>query len=513
MGGFKRATAAAFALLAAQWSSAPAHASSGSADLSATVSGPGTAFVGDTVSYGVALFNGGPDEATGVLFTAKLTGPGQYTTAIPGPTAGCNSDGRSISCKLGKIPARVGVVFDIGVATTATGTVVQSFAVTARQDDGNTSNNSGTVTTSVQQRQTDLAASITGPATAIAEDTVVFTASVSNLGPLAASGVLLTDAFSGPATFSAAGSDPRCSASGQTVTCGLGSVAAGATVQVAIAFALTAPGTVSQTVQVSADSPPDPNPSNDSASTTTTIQPHAADLILTLSSSPEDPAFTFEPLVWQLEVDNHGPLAASSVVVTGTLSGPASWDASQSSPACSVSGATITCSVGALSELGAASLSLAAHASPGTVGASFSTSSELPDQDLSDNTVTAPALTVLPSADLRVAVCCVTLTPGVATIHLVATDNGPDDDPGVILSDVWSPSATLAGFSSSQGSCTVFMNSLTCSLGTLPSGGTATVDVSLQAPSGTVIDDGVTISGSVFDFSGNDSDSVTVTVP
>lgn len=60
-----------------------------------------------------------------------------------------------------------------------------------------------------------------------------------------------------------------------------------ATVQVPIAFALTAAGTLSQTVHVTATSPLDPNPSNDSASASTFVLAHAADLTLALQSSPE----------------------------------------------------------------------------------------------------------------------------------------------------------------------------------------------------------------------------------
>ncbi|HXM55072.1 MAG TPA: hypothetical protein VOB72_06750 [Candidatus Dormibacteraeota bacterium] len=297
------------------------------------------------------------------------------------------------------------------------------------------------------------------------------------------------------------------------MTCSLGFVAVNATVQVPIAFALTAAGTLSQTVHVTATSPLDPNPSNDSTSASTFVLAHAADLTLALQSSPEDPAFTFEPLVWKLQLTNHGPLSARSVAVTGTLTGPSTWDASQSSPACSISGATMTCAVGAVAAFDVLTVTMVAHSTVGTVGTSFRASSELPDEDLSDNGVTAPTLTVLPSADLRVAVCCVTLSPGAAVMHLVASNLGPDDDTGVTLSAAWSPSAVLAGITLSQGSCAVINNSASCSLGTLPAGTTATVDVSLQASSGTLVDGFVTIAGGVFDFSPNDSDSVEFTVP
>jgi uncharacterized protein DUF11 len=57
-------------------------------------------------------------------------------------------------------------------------------------------------------------------------------------------------------------------------------------------------------------------------------------------------------------------------------------------------------------------------------------------------------------------------------------------------------------------------SSVTCSLGTLASGGSATVDLSLQAPSGTTVTTNASITGDLFDWNQSDnSASVTVVVP
>ena len=150
MRGLRRTVAAAFAAAAALAVSTPAQASTGTADIVATMSGPATASVGQTVVYGVQVLNGGPDAATGIGFTATLSGPGQYTLNIVQPTAKCRIRGSTISCDVGGINIRGGsVVFDIGVTMTAAGTVVQNFTETAKQTDPNPSNNSGTITTTV----------------------------------------------------------------------------------------------------------------------------------------------------------------------------------------------------------------------------------------------------------------------------------------------------------------------------------------------------------------------------
>jgi len=149
MRGLRRTAAAAFAAAAALAVSTPAQASTGTADILAFMSGPATASVGQTVSYGVRVENGGPDAATGIQFTATLSGPGQYSLNVPVP-AKCRIRGSTISCDVGGINIRGGsVVFDIGVTMTAAGTVVQNFTATAKQTDPNPSNNSGTITTTV----------------------------------------------------------------------------------------------------------------------------------------------------------------------------------------------------------------------------------------------------------------------------------------------------------------------------------------------------------------------------
>ena len=151
MGQFRRATMAALVTAVALAAGTPAQASVGTADIAASMSGPATASVGQTVVYDVRVLNGGPDAATGIQFTATLAGAARYTLDIGQPTARCRIiRGTTISCDVGGIDMRGGsVIFSIGVTMTAAGTVVQSFTATAKQTDPNPSNNSGTITTTV----------------------------------------------------------------------------------------------------------------------------------------------------------------------------------------------------------------------------------------------------------------------------------------------------------------------------------------------------------------------------
>ncbi|MBO0838666.1 MAG: hypothetical protein J2P28_24560, partial [Actinobacteria bacterium] len=102
----------------------PAAADGNTADLYAIVSGPSQVVIGDKVGTGfIDIFNRGPDVATGILFTAKLTGPGQYDAALS-PSA-CHVDGPSATCKLDNLPlGGVANLLDLTVDTTGLGTIV-----------------------------------------------------------------------------------------------------------------------------------------------------------------------------------------------------------------------------------------------------------------------------------------------------------------------------------------------------------------------------------------------------
>jgi uncharacterized repeat protein (TIGR01451 family) len=106
--------------------------------------------------------------------------------------------------------------------------------------------------------------------------TLTYTITVTNEGPLAATGVTLTDTLPKNAGFgSAATTQGSCTVkpAKRLVTCNLGGVAAGATVTVTISVRPTSKGTISNTAQVAAASPPDPNSANNKDTEATTVVP------------------------------------------------------------------------------------------------------------------------------------------------------------------------------------------------------------------------------------------------
>src|SRR5688572_5220620 len=94
---------------------------------------------------------------------------------------------------------------------------------------------------------------------------------VTNNGPGSAAGVQLTDSLPANVQFvSAASIAGSCAQTGTTVTCNLGQVSNGASVNVTIIVTPKKTGTITNTVQVSSGSP-DPNPSNNTDTEQTVV--------------------------------------------------------------------------------------------------------------------------------------------------------------------------------------------------------------------------------------------------
>jgi uncharacterized repeat protein (TIGR01451 family) len=97
---------------------------------------------------------------------------------------------------------------------------------------------------------------------------VMYTSIISNAGPSTATGVTLTNVLPGGMTY--IWSSSLCSLAASTVTCNLGSLAAGTSTQIQIVLRPTVAASVTNTVTVSG-STSDPSSSNNSSSATITV--------------------------------------------------------------------------------------------------------------------------------------------------------------------------------------------------------------------------------------------------
>jgi uncharacterized repeat protein (TIGR01451 family) len=117
-------------------------------------------------------------------------------------------------------------------------------------------------------------------------DAFTYTLTVSNKGPEPAPATTVTDTLPAAVSYNDSASDARCD-QGPTgaVTCGLGTLAAGASETVVIGVSATAAGTATNTATV-ASTEPDPTPADNTVTEQTTINTPAAQTTINTPAAP-----------------------------------------------------------------------------------------------------------------------------------------------------------------------------------------------------------------------------------
>jgi uncharacterized repeat protein (TIGR01451 family) len=210
----------------------------------------------------------------------------------------------------------------VATATGPAGTKVTNTATRTASSppDLNPSNDSASVDVTPVAPTADIAVTKSVDiATPVIGDNVTFTVTAQNLGPLDATGVVVTDLLPSGLNFVSA-----TPSTGTTYTSGTGQWNIGALAlnqQVTLTLVATASGSVgtkvTNTATRTASSPPDPNPANDSASVDVTPQPPpSADIEVTMTKFPTGTVPGLTNVTFTVTAKNLGPNDATGVVVT-----------------------------------------------------------------------------------------------------------------------------------------------------------------------------------------------------
>ena len=206
------------------------------------------------------------------------------------------------------------------------------------------------------------------------------------------------------------------------------------------------------------------------------IHHSSTDLDVTKAGSP-DPVLAGSDLTYTLRVTNKGPSTPTGVTLTDTL--PADVSFVSASPSCVRTGGTVICGLGTLSSGGSSAVTIVvAPNSTGDITNTASVTGNELDPNTDDNTASETS-TVNPAANLGLAKGGSpdpVLLGSDLTYTLTVTNKGPSTGTGVSLIDTLPAGVSFVSSVPSQGNCSG-TSTVTCGLGTLSSGDSATVTI------------------------------------
>ena len=278
---------------------------------------------GERLTYSLTLTNSSSGAIANIQLVDELPSGVDFVSASSS-SGSCQNSGGPLNCNLDNIFAGEQVVVNIvvDVKNSAAETVLTNSAVCSRNE-GETDLCQASVNTRVRPADSaDLAVMKQAPAEVIYPDPFTYLVTVTNQGPAPATGVTLMDTL--PAGLlnlvSISSNRGSCSASGDEIICGLGTLLKGAiaTVQIAVTPSKSAEDqALINRVEVSSNER-DFLLSDSTYLASTRILPRRQGLSLEKAVSAEraDPGDT---LVYDLHITNHGPAAQTSVEFTDDL--------------------------------------------------------------------------------------------------------------------------------------------------------------------------------------------------
>jgi uncharacterized repeat protein (TIGR01451 family) len=438
--------------------------------------------IGTAATYAITVSNFGPSSSTGVVTTISLPSSFTDVTVVPDEGTFTIDANNNITVDTGLLGVSSSSTILVTATPEATGTAVVSASVTSDQIDPNTSNNSASNSVTVANAA-DLAIGIDAtPDPVLIGNELIYTLTVTNNGPSAASEPVVSDPLPAGLTYvpgdSSAGPNGTLSFADGVVTANMNALLAGDTDTITIAVIPTVSGQVTNTVTVADPTLANPveidtNLDNNTASFTTQVSP--ADLAVTIDN-PADPLFIGSQAVFQIVITNNGPATATDVLLNDTFGSGATI---LSTSAGTISGSTVSGNLGTLASGASETVTITIDPTvSGTLLDSASVSSDEFDPDPNNNSASSSNL--VSPVDLSVAV-----TPSVSTIQIgqsltytiQVANAGPATATNVIFTDDLPANFTISSITSSQGALTSSGSTISGNIGSLASGGSATITI------------------------------------
>lgn len=411
--------------------------------------------VGDTITFTVVVTNVGPTRVTGVAIEDVLPPGLQLVSATPSlgsydPTTGLWSIAELGAPGVSSDPAPKAATLEIVAALVAAGAWDNVARVhTSGLPDLNPLNNVGTVTVGVSD-EADLAVQKVSDVSAVTVGgTVVFTVTLINDGPSAATNIALVDSLTaGLSLLSAVPSAGTFDSGTRTWT--LPGVAAGGSATLSLTALANAAGPQANTVTIAASGQPDPDTSNNTAGAALNVT--SADLQLS-KTADRDFAALGAAIGFTVRVRNVGPDAATGVVIGDVL--PPALELVLATPSAGAyNPASGLWTVGTIAAGAEATLRMVAIVRAVTPTRNVAAVAAVDQADPAPGNNFGEAIINNGAADVAVAQALIGAQPligDLVTIRTTVTNHGPGDATGIVLTTSIPPGMHLVVATPSQG--------------------------------------------------------------
>ncbi|UYO98704.1 DUF11 domain-containing protein [Microbacterium sp. M28] len=348
----------------------------------------------------------------------------------------------------------------------------------------------------------------------------MYTMVTSNSGPSSATDVVITDPLDPATTFVSATSDAgTCDFDGSVVSCDLGTLAPGSSVETTVTVTLAPDVDAAVQNTATATSSASDGDATNNASSTSFAPTIVADLAVTKQASAAT-VTAGDTFTYTVDVSNVGPSVAQNAVLTDTVPQGMTVESVATAPdgICASTAIGIRCDWATIepgeTETVTITVLVDANTPAGTLTNTASVASPADDADTTNNSASAD-VTVVQSADLGVQKTATPTTgvPGTPqSFTITVTNDGPSTARGVSVAD-FLPEGFIDPTTPTEG-CQITGSVGTCLLGDLEPGATRTVTVNgvIAADATGTISNTVTAATTTTDPNG-DNYSATVDVP
>lgn len=383
--------------------------------------------VGDSVTFTLSLTNLGPDVATGIVVDALL--PPGFTFASASPNQGIYDPATGVWTIAG-LAAGSTTTLTLSAVVAAPGSLTAVATIrNADQFDPNLADNRAEVSVTPLRANLKLSATVDAPRPNIG-DVVSFTVTVSNSGPDAATGVLVSAPLPPGLSFAGAGAGLGVY-DAATGNWAIGTLSSGAATTLTLSARVASAGVLGSTIAIVADQY-DPDESDDSI--TVSVAPRQSDLALAVVADRPSPDVG-DVISITITLAGNGPDPASGVRVATEL--PAGLSLVSATPGVGTyDPASGVWSVGVLNAGTSGVLVLRAVVTAPNFGTATATLVAADQFDPSPGNNSASLAIVPRIADLTAGFTVDRATPNVGeVITLIAslTSSGPDASGGVVL--------------------------------------------------------------------------------